>query len=62
MRAPKLWNSLPVVIRSSEWVSVFKSRLKTCIDVLLIFCDVFLCEYYGFDLFFASSYIVFSSS
>ncbi len=29
VRAPKLWNSLPVDIRSSVCVSVFKGRLKT---------------------------------
>ncbi len=28
-RAPKLWNSLPVDIRSSDCLSVFKGQLKT---------------------------------
>ncbi|KAF4075788.1 hypothetical protein AMELA_G00222680 [Ameiurus melas] len=28
-RAPQLWNSLPISVRDSDTVSVFKSRLKT---------------------------------
>ncbi|KAI5624235.1 hypothetical protein C0J50_16205, partial [Silurus asotus] len=28
-KAPQLWNSLPISVRNSDTVSVFKSRLKT---------------------------------
>ncbi|KAI5613887.1 hypothetical protein C0J50_11250, partial [Silurus asotus] len=28
-KAPQLWNSLPISVRDSDTVSVFKSRLKT---------------------------------
>ena len=29
--APKLWNELPYTVRYSEFISAFKTKLKTCL-------------------------------
>lgn len=31
--APKVWNSLPIDIRTASTVHAFKSKLKTCFDL-----------------------------